>query len=56
MFNLVTLENAGSEHEFACVQGQKTLMGRGDIIKDFFRDFNTKDAHVWNKQPIVSRS
>ncbi|HRN43265.1 MAG TPA: quinol:cytochrome C oxidoreductase, partial [Flavobacterium sp.] len=30
----VTLTKAGGEHEFACVQGQKTLMGRGDIIKE----------------------
>jgi molybdopterin-containing oxidoreductase family iron-sulfur binding subunit len=29
----VTLEKAGGDHEFACVQGQKT-MGRGDIIKE----------------------
>jgi molybdopterin-containing oxidoreductase family iron-sulfur binding subunit len=25
----VTLVKADGEHEFACVQGQKTLMGRG---------------------------
>jgi molybdopterin-containing oxidoreductase family iron-sulfur binding subunit len=30
---------------FACVQGQKTLMGRGDIIKETTLEiFNTKDA------------
>jgi molybdopterin-containing oxidoreductase family iron-sulfur binding subunit len=29
----VTLVKAILDHEFACVQGQKTLMGRGDIIK-----------------------
>jgi hypothetical protein len=28
------LWKADGEHEFACVQGQKTLMGRGDIIKE----------------------
>jgi molybdopterin-containing oxidoreductase family iron-sulfur binding subunit len=42
-------------HEFACVQGQKTLMGRGDIIKETTLEiFNTKDAEVWNPQPKVS--
>jgi hypothetical protein len=35
----VTLAKADGEHEFACVQGQKTLMGRGDIIKEIFRNF-----------------
>jgi molybdopterin-containing oxidoreductase family iron-sulfur binding subunit len=51
----VTLVKAEGEHEFACVQGQKTLMGRGDIIKETSLEiFNTKDAHVWNPQPMVS--
>jgi molybdopterin-containing oxidoreductase family iron-sulfur binding subunit len=50
----VTLAKADGEHEFACVQGQKTLMGR-DIIKETsLKFFNTKDAHVWNEQPMVS--
>ncbi len=51
----VTLVKAGGEHEFACVQGQKTLMGRGDIIKETSLEiFNTKDAKEWNQQPMVS--
>ena len=51
----ITLTKAGGEHEFACVQGQKTLMGRGDIIKETSLEiFNTKDAHVWNEVPVVS--
>lgn len=51
----VTLTKAGGEHEFACVQGQKTLMGRGDIIKETSLEiFNTKDAKIWNPQPMVS--
>jgi len=51
----VTLTKAVGEHEFACVQGQKTLMGRGDIIKETTLEiFNTKDAEVWNEQPMVS--
>ena len=43
-------------HEFACVQGQKTLMGRGDIIKETTLEiFNTsKNAEEWNIQPKVS--
>lgn len=51
----VTIEKANGEHEFACVQGQKTLMGRGDIIKETTLEiFNTKDAEVWNEKPVVS--
>jgi molybdopterin-containing oxidoreductase family iron-sulfur binding subunit len=51
----VTLTKAGGVHEFACVQGQKTLMGRGDIIKETTLEiFNTKDAKFWNEQPMVS--
>jgi molybdopterin-containing oxidoreductase family iron-sulfur binding subunit len=51
----ITLAIADGEHEFASVQGQKTLMGRGDIIKETSLEiFNTKDAKFWNKQPMVS--
>ena len=51
----VTLSKADGVHEFACVQGQKTLMGRGDIIKETTLEiFNTKDAEFWNEQPVVS--
>ncbi|NUY81585.1 TAT-variant-translocated molybdopterin oxidoreductase [Flavobacterium sp. MAH-1] len=43
------------EHEFACVQSQKTLMGRGDIIKETTLDvFNKENAEVWNPMPMVS--
>jgi MoCo/4Fe-4S cofactor protein with predicted Tat translocation signal len=51
----VILAKADGEHEFACVQGQKTLMGRGDIIKETTLEiFNTKDAEFWNEKPVVS--
>lgn len=51
----ISLVKAEGEHEFACVQGQKTLMGRGDIIKETTLEiFNTKDAEFWNEQPMVS--
>lgn len=51
----VVIEAASGEHEFASVQGQKTLMGRGDIIKETTLEiFNTKDAAYWNEQPMVS--
>ncbi len=51
----VTLTKVGDDYEFACVQGQKTLMGRGDIIKETTLEiFNTKDAEFWNEQPMVS--
>ena len=50
-----TITVAEGEHEFACVQLQKTLMGRGDIIKETTLEvFNTKDAKVWNPIPMVS--
>jgi molybdopterin-containing oxidoreductase family iron-sulfur binding subunit len=46
---------ADGEHEFACVQSQKTLMGRGDIIKETSLEiFNTKEAKEWNLVPMVS--
>ncbi|RZJ73951.1 TAT-variant-translocated molybdopterin oxidoreductase [Flavobacterium sp.] len=47
----------GGEHEFACVQSQKTLMGRGDIIKETTLGvFNDPKVEVqqWNPQPMVS--
>ncbi|WLD24522.1 TAT-variant-translocated molybdopterin oxidoreductase [Flavobacterium dauae] len=51
----VSVEKAAGEHEFACVQLQRTLMGRGDIVKDTTLEiFNTKDAKVWNEKPHVS--
>ncbi len=50
-----TLSKASGEHEFACVQSQKTLMGRGDIVKETTLEiFNTKDAKEWNPVPMVS--
>ena len=51
----VSIKKAAGEHEFACVQSQKTLMGRGDIIKETTLEvFNTKDAAIWNPVPMVS--
>lgn len=51
----VTLEKASGIHEFACVQLHKTLMGRGDIIKETTLEiFNTKDHSEWNHVPQVS--
>ncbi|UNY99270.1 TAT-variant-translocated molybdopterin oxidoreductase [Zhouia spongiae] len=51
----VTIEKAGGEHEFACVQLHNTLMGRGDIVKETTLEiFNTKDAKDWNHTPKVS--
>ncbi|MEM6893574.1 MAG: TAT-variant-translocated molybdopterin oxidoreductase [Bacteroidota bacterium] len=51
----VTIEKAPGMHEFACVQLHKTLMGRGDIIKETTLEiFNTKDKGVWNHVPEVS--
>jgi molybdopterin-containing oxidoreductase family iron-sulfur binding subunit len=51
----VTIEKSAGVHEFACVQSQKTLMGRGDIIKETTLEiFNTKDHAEWNPMPHVS--
>ncbi|MDO6517457.1 TAT-variant-translocated molybdopterin oxidoreductase [Zobellia uliginosa] len=50
-----TIEKASGTHEFACIQLHKTLMGRGDIIKETTLEiFNTKDHSEWNVQPMVS--
>jgi molybdopterin-containing oxidoreductase family iron-sulfur binding subunit len=49
------LTKTAGDHEFACIQLQKTLMGRGDIIKETTLEiFNTKDAKEWNIIPQVS--
>ncbi|MGB5314434.1 MAG: TAT-variant-translocated molybdopterin oxidoreductase [Robiginitalea sp.] len=51
----VAIEKAAGMHEFACVQLHKTLMGRGDIIKEAtLEDFSTKPASEWNHVPQVS--
>jgi len=51
----VTLKVVAGEHEFACVQLQNTLMGRGDIIKETtIEDYNNVDSKEWNKVPMVS--
>jgi MoCo/4Fe-4S cofactor protein with predicted Tat translocation signal len=51
----VSIAKADGEHEFACVQSQKTLMGRGDIIKETTLSvFNSEDPAVWNVVPTVS--
>lgn len=54
-FQPAKVTKASGDHEFACVQLQKTLMGRGDIIKETTLEiFNTKDAKHWNVVPVVS--
>lgn len=51
----VSVKKADGTHEFACVQSQKTLMGRGDIIKETTLDvYNKENAEVWNPIPVVS--
>ena len=51
----VSITKESGEHEFACVQLQKTLMGRGDIIKETTLDiFKNKEAKEWNLIPMVS--
>ncbi len=51
----VKIEKVAGEHEFACIQLHKTMMGRGDIIKETTLEiFNTKDHSEWNHVPVVS--
>ena len=51
----VSVEKVSGVHEFACVQLQKTLMGRGDIVKETTLEiFNTKDKDYYNEIPKVS--
>ena len=51
----VSIKKTAGLHEFACVQLQNTLMGRGDIIKETTLEiFNTKDKEFWNPIPKVS--
>ena len=46
----IGIEKANGEHEFACVQGQKTLMGRGDIVKDTTLSIFNKANEAGNKE------
>ena len=51
----VAITLGSGDHEFASVQLQRTLMGRGDIVKDTTLEiFNTKDVKEWNVKPHVS--
>jgi len=51
----VSIKKAAGIHEFACVQLQNTLMGRGDIVRETTLEiFNTKDKEYWNAIPKVS--
>ena len=55
----VQVEKADGEHEFASVQSQKTLMGRGDIVKEttlaIYKDASAKgEKEVFNAPPMVS--
>lgn len=51
----VTIKKEAGIHEFACVQLHKTLMGRGDIIKETtLETYNTAEPHEWNHVPQVS--
>src|SRR5690606_21750081 len=54
-FQTAKISKGNGDHEFACLQLQKTLMGRGDIVKETTLEiFNTKDASEWNEVPQVS--
>ncbi|MDO4727580.1 MAG: TAT-variant-translocated molybdopterin oxidoreductase [Bacteroidota bacterium] len=49
------VKESKSDHEFACVQLHRTLMGRGDILKETtLEEFNNGDPAKWNPMPMVS--
>ncbi len=51
----VSITKEVGEHEFACVQLQNTLMGRGDIVKETtLTVFESEDPKLWNILPVVS--
>ncbi|MDP3312054.1 TAT-variant-translocated molybdopterin oxidoreductase [Lutibacter sp.] len=54
----ISLKTVSGMHEFACVQLQNTLMGRGDIIKETtletYNDASLDPKRSWNKVPMVS--
>jgi MoCo/4Fe-4S cofactor protein with predicted Tat translocation signal len=56
----VTVAKAsGSDHEFACVQSQRTLMGRGDIVRETtFNVYSVEspkgNKNAFNAPPMVS--
>jgi MoCo/4Fe-4S cofactor protein with predicted Tat translocation signal len=55
----VQIAKASGEHEFACVQSQRTLMGRGDIVREttlsIYKDAIAKgDKDAFNEPPKVS--
>jgi len=50
----VSIEKAGGEHEFACVQLHNTMMGRDIIRETTLEVFNTVDYKEWNPMPKVS--
>lgn len=54
-----TVSKAEGEHEFACVQLHRTLMGRGDIVKDttlstFNKANEAGNKELYNPTPVVS--
>ncbi|QMU63480.1 MAG: 4Fe-4S dicluster domain-containing protein [Flavobacteriaceae bacterium] len=55
----VTIEKtSGPVHEFACIQIQKTIAGRHDILKEVslkdYNDHTIDPKHTWNKPAMVS--
>lgn len=51
----VSIEKSSGDHEFACVQLHRTLMGRADIVKETTLEvFNNEDSKVWNAPAMVS--
>lgn len=53
-----TIEKVAGEHKFACMQVQKTIAGRHDILKQVslkdFNDTSLDPKHTWNKPSMIS--
>ena len=51
----VEISKVEGSHEFACVQLHRTLMGRGDIVRETTLDvFSKEEASVWNPPVMVA--
>ena len=56
---VTVVKSSGGDHEFACVQSQRTLMGRGDIVRETtFNVYNEEspkgNKNAFNAPPMVS--
>ena len=57
-YNVTIEKTSEAVHEFACIQVQKTIAGRHDILKEVslkdYNDHSLDPKHTWNKPAMVS--